>query len=143
MDDTVSELFRQISEGNIDKKKMFFQGYMTYDDKFRKVLKNDDLFIARGFAERAYPSLEDIPDIVRPSMKGMVEIMRGCGVGCDFCEVTLRPLRYYPLDKIKERLRLTLRVDLPMPGFIPMRYSNTSMRKCSHQMRMHFLICLK
>ncbi|MEM0132781.1 MULTISPECIES: radical SAM protein [Acidiplasma] len=108
MDDTVSELFRQISEGNIDKK-MFFQGYMTYDDKFRKVLKNDDLFIARGFAERAYPSLEDIPDIVRPSMKGMVEIMRGCGVGCDFCEVTLRPLRYYPLDKIKREIEVNVK----------------------------------
>ena len=36
MDDTISELFREISEGNIDKK-MFYQGYMTYDDKFRHV----------------------------------------------------------------------------------------------------------
>ncbi len=107
MDDTISELFREISEGNIDKK-MFYQGYMTYDDKFRKVLKNDDLFIARGVSERAYPSLEEIPDIVRPSMKGMVEIMRGCGVGCDFCEVTLRPLRYYPLEKIKKEIEVNV-----------------------------------
>jgi len=107
MDDMVSELFKEISEDNIDKK-LFMRGYMTYDDHFRKVLKNDDLFIARGIGMRAYPALEDIPEIVHPSEKGMVEVMRGCGVGCDFCEVTLRPLRYYPLDMIKHEIEVNV-----------------------------------
>ncbi|AAT43914.1 B12-binding domain-containing radical SAM protein [Picrophilus oshimae] len=107
MDDLAPELFEQISEGNIDKK-MFFQGYMTYDDHFRKVLKNDDMFIARGIGQRAYPALEDIPEVQRPVIKGMVEVMRGCGVGCDFCEVTLRPLRYYPLEKIKKEIEVNV-----------------------------------
>ncbi len=41
------------------------------------------------------PELDEIPEIVEPSMHGMVEVMRGCGRGCKFCDVTLRSLRYY------------------------------------------------
>jgi len=33
-------------------------------------------------------------------MHGMVEVMRGCGRGCTFCDVTLRSLRYYPPEKV-------------------------------------------
>ena len=42
------------------------------------------------------PDLDEIPEIVEPSMHGMIEVMRGCGRGCKFCDVTLRSLRYYP-----------------------------------------------
>lgn len=46
------------------------------------------------------PALLDIPDIVNPSVNGLVEIGRGCCRGCEFCNVTLRPLRWFPFDKI-------------------------------------------
>ncbi|MEM3464280.1 MAG: radical SAM protein [Candidatus Bathyarchaeia archaeon] len=46
------------------------------------------------------PSLEEIPDIKGPSINGLVEVGRGCCRGCDFCSVTLRPLRWYPYEKI-------------------------------------------
>jgi len=46
------------------------------------------------------PSLEEIPDIVKPSVNGLIEIGRGCCRGCEFCSVTLRPLRWYPYEKI-------------------------------------------
>jgi radical SAM superfamily enzyme YgiQ (UPF0313 family) len=46
------------------------------------------------------PSIEEIPDIARPSIDGLVEIGRGCCRGCQFCSVTLRPLRWYPIEKI-------------------------------------------
>jgi len=46
------------------------------------------------------PSLEEIPDIAKPSIDGLVEIGRGCCRGCQFCSVTLRPLRWYPHEKI-------------------------------------------
>lgn len=46
------------------------------------------------------PKIEDIPDIVNPSVNGLVELGRGCCRGCEFCNVTLRPLRWYPVDKI-------------------------------------------
>jgi radical SAM superfamily enzyme YgiQ (UPF0313 family) len=54
------------------------------------------------------PSLEDIPDIVHPSINGLVEIGRGCCRGCQFCNVTLRPLRWYPIEKIDRELSVNL-----------------------------------
>lgn len=110
-DDIIGMLFRQLTEDSIDPS-VFHRGYVTYDDKFRKVVKKDDKFLARGFTQQAYPKLEDIPTIVRPAMKGVVEMMRGCGVGCDFCEVTLRPLRYFPVEKIVEEVKINVKVGL-------------------------------
>ncbi|MEM3602578.1 MAG: radical SAM protein [Candidatus Bathyarchaeia archaeon] len=52
------------------------------------------------------PSLEEIPNIVNPSINGLVEIGRGCCRGCRFCSVTLRPLRWYPLEKIMHEINV-------------------------------------
>ena len=54
------------------------------------------------------PDLEEIPEIVEPSMHGMIEVMRGCGRGCKFCDVTLRSLRYYPPEKVKKEIEVNL-----------------------------------
>jgi radical SAM superfamily enzyme YgiQ (UPF0313 family) len=54
------------------------------------------------------PVLEEIPDIVKPSINGLVEIGRGCCRGCQFCNVTLRPLRWYPLEKIERELNVNI-----------------------------------
>ncbi len=54
------------------------------------------------------PSLEEIPDIVQPSINGLIEIGRGCCRGCQFCNVTLRPLRWYPIEKINRELDVNL-----------------------------------
>ena len=104
-DDIIDLLFEQISSDSIDPS-LFHKGYMSYDDHFRRVVKNDDLFLARGITKSAYPRLEEIPHIVAPAMKGMTEIMRGCGVGCDFCEVTLRPLRYTPIESMVKEIEI-------------------------------------
>jgi radical SAM superfamily enzyme YgiQ (UPF0313 family) len=50
------------------------------------------------------PSLEEIPDIVGPSINGLIEI----GRGCEFCNVTLRSLRWYPIEKIERELSVNL-----------------------------------
>jgi radical SAM superfamily enzyme YgiQ (UPF0313 family) len=55
------------------------------------------------------PSLEEIPDIKSPSVNGLVEIGRGCCRGCQFCNVTLRPLRWYTLEKIEREINVNLR----------------------------------
>jgi radical SAM superfamily enzyme YgiQ (UPF0313 family) len=55
------------------------------------------------------PSIDEIPNIVNPSMHGMVEVMRGCGRGCKFCDVTLRPLRYYPVEKVKREIEINMK----------------------------------
>lgn len=52
------------------------------------------------------PSIEEIPVIKGASVNGLVEIMRGCPRGCKFCSVTLRPLRFIPLEKIREEIRV-------------------------------------
>jgi len=55
------------------------------------------------------PDMDDIPDIVEPSMHGMIEVMRGCGRGCKFCDVTLRSLRYYPPEKVKKEIEVNIK----------------------------------
>jgi radical SAM superfamily enzyme YgiQ (UPF0313 family) len=55
------------------------------------------------------PTLEEIPDIVQPSINGLIEIGRGCCRGCQFCNVTLRPLRWYPIEKIQRELTVNLK----------------------------------
>ncbi len=108
IDDVAPELFSQISEDRIDKN-IFFEGYLSYDENFSRSEKSNGKFISRKIGTRMYPTLDQIPEIVRPSMKDLTEVMRGCGVGCDFCEVTLRPLRYYPLEKIKREIEVNVK----------------------------------
>ena len=55
------------------------------------------------------PDLEDIPEIVEPSLHGMVEVMRGCGRGCKFCDVTSRSLRYYPPEKVRREIMVNVK----------------------------------
>ena len=55
------------------------------------------------------PSVEEIPNIINPSINGLVEIGRGCCRGCSFCSVTLRPLRWYPIEKIMAEINVNLR----------------------------------
>ena len=55
------------------------------------------------------PEIDEIPDIVEPSMHGMIEVMRGCGRGCKFCDVTLRSLRYYPPEKVKKEVEINIK----------------------------------
>jgi radical SAM superfamily enzyme YgiQ (UPF0313 family) len=55
------------------------------------------------------PDIDQIPEIVEPSMHGMIEVMRGCGRGCKFCDVTLRSLRYYPPEKVKREIEVNLK----------------------------------
>ncbi len=57
---------------------------------------------------RSWPKVEEIPTIVAPSYKGLVEVMRGCGRGCRFCEPNLRVARYMPPERIEDEIRLNI-----------------------------------
>ena len=61
------------------------------------------------FTNATAPSVEQVPKILGPSMHGMVEVMRGCGRGCGFCEVTLRKTRYFPIDYVAEEVAVNTR----------------------------------
>lgn len=52
------------------------------------------------------PGLDEIPNIVYPSINGLVEIGRGCCRGCKFCSVTLRPLRWHPTEKVLQEIEV-------------------------------------
>jgi radical SAM superfamily enzyme YgiQ (UPF0313 family) len=73
---------------------------------FRAVLNGEPVpqYYEAGVKEA--PSLGEIPDIVGPSINGLVEIGRGCCRGCEFCNVTVRPLRWYPYEKILREMRV-------------------------------------
>jgi radical SAM superfamily enzyme YgiQ (UPF0313 family) len=106
-DDIVTDLFYQISQNSIDSN-MFAHSYVTYDQSFHRTVKEDGRFLSRGKALKTFPSLDSIPNIVNPSTKGLTEAMRGCGIGCDFCEVTLRELRYYPVEKVVNEIKVNV-----------------------------------
>lgn len=75
------------------------------------VLRNENTELPR-FVEAARedtPTLEEIPEIQGASVNGLVEVGRGCPRGCKFCEVTLRKLRWYPLEKIEQELKVNNR----------------------------------
>lgn len=57
---------------------------------------------------RETPSLEEIPDIANPSIDGLIEIGRGCCRSCEFCSVTIRPLRWYPYEKIMREIYVNI-----------------------------------
>jgi len=58
---------------------------------------------------KTWAEVEEIPPIVNPSYKGMVEVMRGCGRGCRFCSPNLRKARFYPIEKILQEVEVNLR----------------------------------
>ena len=107
-EDILCDLFEQVSSGDINRD-MFFQGFMTIDDDFHRSYVQNPKFISRNPKIGTSVALEKIPLIQGPAHSGMVEIMRGCGIGCDFCEVTLRPLRYYSNDMVTKEIEVNTR----------------------------------
>jgi radical SAM superfamily enzyme YgiQ (UPF0313 family) len=75
-------------------------------DLFRRAIEGGELPRFLEVPPSMAPSLDDIPEIRNPSINGLIEIGRGCPRGCAFCSVTLRPLRWYPLEKIDRELRV-------------------------------------
>ena len=104
IDDVAPDLFDHIAEGNLSDPFMF--GFQTFDEHYRKLWSVDPerVFVTRANFKKQFPFLDEIPTIKGGTVKGVVEVMRGCGVGCDFCEATLRPLRYYEPETVKQEI---------------------------------------
>src|SRR5437899_7964766 len=62
------------------------------------------------FTNATAPTVDKIPKILGPTMHAMNEVMRGCGRGCEFCEVTLRRPRYFPFDYIGDEIAMNTKV---------------------------------
>ncbi|RLG73115.1 MAG: radical SAM protein [Methanobacteriota archaeon] len=52
--------------------------------------------------------VEEIPSIVNPTVNGLVEIARGCGRGCRFCNPTLLNYRCIPINNILEEVKVNV-----------------------------------
>jgi len=75
---------------------------------FRMALNDDEFPQYYEVSLEETPSLDEIPDIMAPSINGLIEIGRGCPRGCKFCSVTLRPLRWYPYEKIMREISVNM-----------------------------------
>ncbi len=82
---------------------------LVVTDVVEKALNGEPLpdYIYVGPADS--PSINEIPVINAASVNGLVEIMRGCPRGCKFCSVTLRPLRFLPLEHILKEIEVNVR----------------------------------
>jgi radical SAM superfamily enzyme YgiQ (UPF0313 family) len=49
-----------------------------------------------------------IPTIGAPTINGTVEISRGCGRGCEFCNPNMRVVRHMPMERILDEVRVNL-----------------------------------
>jgi radical SAM superfamily enzyme YgiQ (UPF0313 family) len=112
VDDSAAELFDQLVEGSLSDPFMF--GFQTFDEHFRKLwsIDNDRVFVTRASFKKQFPLLNEIHTIRGATVKGVVEVMRGCGIGCDFCEVNLRPLRYYDPETVKREIEVNRKAGL-------------------------------
>ena len=126
-DDIACDLFEEMARGSPkDGHGMeLFSGFQTFDSSFHKSWNEHGKFLTRARFSKQSPTLEEIPEIRGPTMKSMVEIMRGCGIGCDFCEVTLRPIRYYTPEKIQKEMEVNVKRG-GTPGSTPTRSSPIS-----------------
>ena len=76
---------------------------------FRAAVNDEPLPASYEVGIEESPRVEEIPDIVNASVNGLVEIGRGCCRGCKFCSVTLRPLRWFPIEKILGEVDVNLK----------------------------------
>ena len=76
---------------------------------FDRVAHGDSPSVMR-FTNATAPTIDEIPKILGPTMNAMNEVMRGCGRGCEFCEVTLRRSRYFPLEYIGDEIAVNTKI---------------------------------
>jgi radical SAM superfamily enzyme YgiQ (UPF0313 family) len=73
-------------------------------DLFQDLEKNDAPELMHCFVR----NLENIPVIEGPTINSLIEAMRGCGRGCDFCDVNKRSKKDLPLDRLQHEAKTNL-----------------------------------
>ncbi|MCK4995516.1 MAG: B12-binding domain-containing radical SAM protein [Thermoplasmatales archaeon] len=101
----------QISEANLQEKlgiDVIFQGEGEKDliEVFDKLMKGENV---PKYFEAKKPDREKVPLIKHASSYGMVEIMRGCGRGCQFCSPTMRTKYSFPIDHIMNEVEVNIK----------------------------------
>ena len=107
LDGVGARFFNAVINGELETSNPFKKS--EFKVEIKEFVKSDRKYHGRFFHYSDEPSIDEIPNIVNPSMHGMIEVMRGCGRGCKFCDVTLRPLRYYPIEKIQKEIEINMK----------------------------------
>lgn len=71
-------------------------------EAFRDIIEDE----APEVIELSPPEVDEIPPIENPSINSLVEVSRGCGRGCSFCDPTLSKRRDFPIEKIAKEWRV-------------------------------------
>ncbi len=53
-------------------------------------------------------NIQNIPEIKKPTVNSLIEAMRGCGRGCDFCDVNKRSKKDLPPDRLQREAKINL-----------------------------------
>ena len=101
----------QISEVNAQDRfgiDVLFQGEGERNlvEIFNKLMRGEE---AEKYFETDKSSREKVPLIKHAASYGMVEIMRGCGRGCQFCSPTRRTKYSFPIDHIMKEVEINIR----------------------------------
>ena len=107
LDGVGARFFNAVINGELETSNPFKKS--EFKVEIKEFVKSDRKYHGRFFHYSDEPSIDEIPNIVNPSMHGMIEVMRGCGRGCKFCDVTLRPLRYYPIEKVQKEIEINMK----------------------------------
>ncbi len=85
-----------------------FQGESEQDlvDIFKKLMNNEN--VPKSF-EAKKSDRKKVPLIKHAASYGMVEIMRGCGRGCQFCSPTMRTKYSFPLEHIMKEVEINIK----------------------------------
>ena len=101
----------QINEGNAQDKfgiDVLFHGEGEQDlvKIFKKLINGET--VPKNF-EATKPDREKVPLIKHAASYGMVEIMRGCGRGCQFCSPTKRTKYSFPIEHIMKEVEINIK----------------------------------
>jgi len=81
------------------------EGEITAVDLIEKAFNGEKL---PSVVEGEVVPLEEIPLIKNPTLNGLIEICRGCGRGCRFCNPTMLNYRCQTMEKILKEAKLNV-----------------------------------
>ncbi|HDM36459.1 MAG TPA: B12-binding domain-containing radical SAM protein [Candidatus Syntrophoarchaeum butanivorans] len=81
------------------------EGELRAPEIFERAVRGEEI---PSVVEGGPAPVDKIPTIRAPSLNGLVEIARGCGRGCRFCNPTMRQFRSVPIEQILREVRVNI-----------------------------------